>query len=474
MKRTINTFLFVTLSFCITAQDYKHEKLTEDIDYLMLLDSKERLWYSDGKDIVMYDGAFHKQNIEPLKSRNKLWEDNKGAIWGISPQGIICFSEGEWKKYPYPSDKPVGSNPEIIFKDNAGRIYFFNEKAATYGTPELSVSIIENGNVTCITENLPEKINNVCEYKDGVVFGDNLLRKPCGYYNGSYEYVTEGEVYQFYNFFEGVFTSDATNLENPEMFKKYTDIQVADLAGDTLLFISENLGVCYFRNTNSFKEFKLPEEYLGFIEKNAAILYYTGNTFYIISFDKGVLEIKENSSKLYNKKNGLPDNELSHYFIDKNYSLVLMHPKASSALINGEWHHFNDDAGYDLNGLLVKNQLRLDDYRYIAAYNTELGKTNKLLRWDGATWKTYEFETKYKYTIRVSPFVYNNNIWFKHHNGNNYKGLLYFNGENFIEYPLGKKVKDNFVSSVACSEKSFYVYSSGFSGGSLFKIEALK
>ena len=472
MKNLLTISLILFLSQTSFAQKYDHSKITEEIKYIMLLDSKEQLWYSDGNNIVMYDGEFHKQNIVPLKNKTEMWEDNDGTIWGVNEKGIICYKQNEWKEYPYENEDISGSTCEIIFKDKSNRIYFFNKKTPMYGSSSYYVAIFEDVNITCITNNLPEKINYVCEYKDGAVFGTSAHGKPCGYFNGKYEYLTQGNVYNFYNSWEGLLSSDATNLKTPEMFEKYQNIKIVDLAGDTLLFITDKLGVCYFRNTNSFKEFKLPKEHLNFVEKDGVALYYTGNTFYIISLNKGILEIKENSSRLFNKKNGLPDNELSYYFIDKNFNLVLMHPKASSVLLDGEWKYFDKKSGYELNALVITTLLELNTYKYIAAYNTSgMSKKNILLRWDGSTWKIFNFESRYSFTYRIKPFIFNNDIWFFNHNGNTYKGLLYFDGKTFTDYPLGKKVKDNLISTISFSEKSFYVHTSGVSGkGSLLKI----
>ncbi len=168
----------------------------------------------------------------------------------------------------------------------------------------------------------------------------------------------------------------------------------------------------------------------------------------------------------------MPDNEITEVFIDKNNNWVIMHPKASSVLIDGNWKHFNKDSGYELNSLFVKSLIDLNEKKYISAYNTSgMGKNNKLLQWDGQKWESFDFQSKYSFTYRIKPFVFNNDIWYFNHNGNNYKGLLYFDGEIFSDYPLGKNKKDNLISTISCSDESFYVHSSGLNGaGRLFKI----
>ncbi|HKK58453.1 MAG TPA: hypothetical protein VJ937_03175, partial [Salinivirga sp.] len=144
---------------------------------------------------------------------------------------------------------------------------------------------------------------------------------------------------------------------------------------------------------------------------------------------------------------------------------------SSSALINGKWKHFDKKSGYDLKKRSIRYELDHDGYKYFVAYKIA-GKSNKLLRWDGNKWETFNFKTKYRYTSSFAPVVYKNAIWFKNHNGNNYKGLLYFNGSEVIDYPLGRRIKQNWVHSAWRSEDVFYVYSSGLSGkGPIFKIK---
>lgn len=465
-------FCLLLLGGKTNAQDFEIVELTEEINYVMLFDSQDRLWYSDGTNIVMYDGEFHKQEVLALKDKNQLWEDSDGNIWGNSSKGFVCFKGGEILNFPHKDESFIGSHTVMDFQDRQGRLYFFNQKPAYNGGDRyISLAVFEDGEFKYLKDNLPESINNVTEYKDGAVFGDQDVEKPCGYYDGNYELVSEGGIYDFYYSLKGILTSDASKLETPDMFLKYDEIKHTTPFGEQLLLLADQKALVYSRQDNAIQEIQIPEEHLGFTEEIILTLFYANDAFYVVSLDKGVLEIKSDGAKLYNKKSGLPDNNVKFFFKDKNGHLVLMHPKAASVLADGEWKHFDEDNGYDLKDLHIASILNWKDAHYVSAYNTEMGKGNKLLCWDGEKWKSFDFETKYRYTSRIKPFVYKDHIWYFHHNGNTYRGLMHFNGEQFTEFPLGKKLKDNWVKSVSCTKDLLYVHTSGLGKGVLFLVK---
>lgn len=472
MKKITISFLFVLcLSQISVAQEFSHSVIADDAHYMMLLDSRERLWYSNGEKIMMYNGKVQSFDIPVYKYANRLWEDGNGSIWGTSPDGIIRYADDEWKTFSYGADVPENAASVMIFKDNSERIYFFTETQPMYGAPKRAVCIWDNEKVTCITEDLPERINHVIDYKDGVVFGDKRHTKPCGHYNGSYQLVSDGAIYDFYNSWTGLFTSDATNLESPEMFEKYQTIKKAMLQNDTLLFVTDKKAVCYFNSSNSFQEWNIPADYQYFTDEYLFYLHYQNEAFYLVHADKGVLEVKSNAARVLNKKNELADNDVKWVFTDEQNQLVLMHPKKSSVLMNDKWVHFNKKTGYKLSDLEVRHQLKLAGKNYIMGYNISgMGKKNMMLIWDNDKWNSKEFKLKYRYLSSASPVVFQNMIWFSYHNGNNFKGLIYYNRKDFIKYPLGKKVKQNRVRDILYSENAMYVYTTLSQSGYIHKV----
>ncbi len=161
-------------------------------------------------------------------------------------------------------------------------------------------------------------------------------------------------------------------------------------------------------------------------------------------------------SLYYNKKNGNIGAKLADYFIDKNNNLVLLFSKSSSVLVDGKWKNFDKDSGYLLNNCIVRyNHIDLNGYKYITAYDAG-GPKGVLLRWDGEKWESFKFICGSDY---FAPVVFKNTIWFRNNRTNrSYKGMLYFNGKEFIEYSFGKSnAKENYVPKGWYSENVFYV-----------------
>lgn len=472
MRHVVSFFmLFLLMNIMMVAQEFTHSIIAENVQYMMLLDSHDRLWYSNGETIVMYDGAVQTFDIPVHKHANRLWEDTNGIIWGASPEGIIRYTNNTWQTYPFGDDVPKNAAPVMIFKDKSQRVYFFSETQPMYGPSKHVVCIWDNEKITCISDNLPDRINYVVDYKGGAVFGNKRRGESCGHYDGNYQLETEGEVYDFYNSWGGLFSSDATNLKNPEMFEKYQPIKKVSLQNDTLLFVTNNQAVCYFSSSNSFQEWDIPADFQDFTDRYLVYLFYQDEAFYLVHADKGVLEVKADAVMALNKNNKLAGNEVKWVFSDEHNHLVLLHPKKSSLLIDGQWRHFDKKAGYELNDLEVRNHFHLFGNEYIIGYNTSgLGKKNVLLTWDNNSWESIAFKLKYQYLQRVPPFVFQDMIWCKYHNGNTYKGLIYYNMEEFVEYPLGKKVKENMVQDVLFSENTLYVHSAMSKTGLLYKV----
>lgn len=452
--------------FNLNAQDYELTKITEEIKEILLLDSKNRLWFSNGEYIMMYDGKIQQQEVTHWKNCSFLWEDPKGNIWGTSEEGFLRFNNGKWTKFNYEKAIMNGSKTTLCFYDENDRMFVINKSPKS----DYYVSIHENETYSYITENLPEKIERISQYKGGVLFGEDYKKgemKPCGFYNGEYKLLTEGNLYQFFNKIDNRVLAKGFYLADNEIFKKY-EIEDVTVTMDAIILLTKNLAACYFYKTDEIKEFKIAEEYQK-LASTALRSYYYNNKVYLATEKGGVLEIGSNATKLFDKKNGLADNQLDFYFIDNNNNFVLMHPEESSVLIDGNWKHFDAESGYDLDNRLITDILDLGDNIFLPGFHLTT-KKNKLLQWDGEKWKTFDFETKFKYISRISPFVFDEKIWFFNHNGNTYKGLLYFNGKNFIEFPLGEKVKDNWITSVSSNEKVIFVHSNGMGGSSLFKI----
>lgn len=494
MKQKIISIVFL-IAIVVTAtnaQTFTHEAIAEEVKYITLLDSKERLWYVDDENkLFMYkNGSSHPQNLTLPNRKYKMEEDEEGTLWGISQTGIICNKNGEWKEYPYGNNKLNGFSLISITKDKSNRRYFFYEKNVPGTDIERKhLVVLENDELTIITSNLPKRIERGEHYKNGYVFGANFSydnREPCGYYNGEYKLLKEGEVYEFFNSMKTAMTQDWVVSDSiTDLYDKY-EYTIANvnvhLYNDTsvLMLVTSDKVVCLFfeGEGTTVQEQKYAETKVYPISKahtklvdDIVNLYYLNDKVYLTTFDKGIIEISESNSQLLTKKNGLSSNKIERTFLDKNKNLVLMHPKSSSALINGKWKHFDKKSGYDLKNRLIRYELEHDGYKYIVAYKIT-GKSNKLLRWDGNKWETFDFKTKYRYTSSFEPVIYKNAIWFKNHNGNNYKGLLYFNGSEVVDYKLGRRIKQNWVHSAWISENVFYVYSSGISGkGPVFKIE---
>lgn len=493
MKKSVTSFIFfiAIVVFSANAQTFTHKAIAEEVKYVTLLDSKDRLWYVNGEnELYMYNGTTQPQNIFLPKKKCIMKEDENGTLWGISQTGIICNKNNEWKEYPYENDKLNGFSLVSITKDENNRIYFFYEKKIP-GTEIITrkLVILEKNELTVISNNLPERIERGEQYKNGYVFGANFSydnKQPCGYYNGEYKLLKEGEVYDFFNSMKSVMTQDwVVSDEIAKLYDKYNISRVNIYVHlynqkTVLMLLTKNKVVCMFFKGEGYtiqkqeytktKEYAIPNAHLKLVD-DIVDMYYLDDMVYLITFNEGIIKISESSSQLLTNKNGLASNDIEKTFLDKNKNLVLMHPKSSSVLMNGKWKYFDKDSGYDLNKRLIRYELGHNDNKYIVAYKIT-GKSNKLLRWDGSKWKTFDFKTKYRYTSSFEPIVYKNTIWLKNHNGNNYKGLIYFNRSEFIDYPLGKRLKQNWVNSAWSSEKVFYVHSSGMSGtGPIFKIK---
>lgn len=492
MKKVTSIIFLIVIVVNVSAQTFTHEAIAEEVKYVTLLDSKDRLWYVDDENqLCMYNGTTQPQNITLPKSKCIMKEDEDGTLWGISQTGIICNKDNEWKEYSYENDKLNGFSLVSITNDKSNRKYFFYEKNIP-GTELINrkLVILENDKLTTISNNLPERIQRGEQYKNGYVFGANFSydnKQACGYYNGEYKLLKEGEVYNFFNSMKSLMTQDwIVSDEIAKLYDKYDYSIVNVYVGlydqtTVLMLLTKDNVLCLFFNGEGTtiqeqkytdtKEFNIPAEHIKLVD-DIVKLYYLNERVYLITYNKGIIEISESNSQLLTKKNGLPSNEIEKTFLDKNKNLVLMHPKSSSVLMNGKWEYFDKDSGYDLNKRLIRYDLEHNGYSYFVAYQLT-GKSNKLLRWDGSKWETFDFKTKYRYISSFVPVVYKNAIWFKNHNGNNYKGLIYFNGSEFNDYPLGKRVKQNWVNSAWSSEKVFYVHSTGMSGkGPIFKIKS--
>jgi len=494
MKQKIISIVFL-IAIVVTAtnaQTFTHEAIAEKVKYVTLLDSKDQLWYVDDENkLFMYhNGASQPQNITMPNRKYKMKEYEDGMLWGVSQTGIIYNKNGKWNEIPYGNDKLNGFSLISINKDKSNRRYFFYEKKMP-GTELINrhLVVLENDELTNVANNLPKRIERGEQYKNGYVFGANFSydnQQPCGYYNGEYKLLKEGEVYDFFNSMKSVMTQDwLVSDEIAKLYDKY-DYSIVNVYVDlynkatVLLLLTKDKVACLFYGGEGTtiqeqkyletKEYTIPKAHIKLVD-DVVKLYYLNDKVYLTTFDKGIIEISESDSQLLTKKNGLSSNQIEKMFLDKDKNLVLMHPKSSSALINGKWKHFDKKSGYDLKKRSIRYELDHDGYKYIVAYKPT-GKSNKLLRWDGNKWETFNFKTKYRYTSSFAPVVYKNAIWFKNHNGNNYKGLLYFNGSEVIDYPLGRRIKQNWVHSAWSSENLFYVYSSGLSGkGPIFKIK---
>lgn len=463
--------LILIISFnSIVAQDFKTEVIAEKVDYLMLLDSKERVWYSDGENIFMYNGQINKQNILSLNRENNLFEEN-GKIWGVTKNGFICYENEKWKEYTYQDEVFTGTSISLFFTDSKGRTYFVNKGERPTSKPV--VAIFEDGKFSYLTQNLPAKINKIFDYKDGVLFGYSNTyseNKPCGYYDGNYRYIDEGFEFVFFNFIQRQSLTKSLYLADIELFKKYSILNVSAYK-DGIIMLTKDLFVSYNIHSKRIEEFKIASEYSDLLlnEPDLHNIFRIDETAYVTLFNKGLLEVNREKSTLHNKKNGFSDDEINRAFIDENNNLVLMHPKTSSVLIKGDWKVFNEETGYDLNKLLAYHKFQYKNETYITGINIK-GKSNRLLKWNGENWKTFELITS-KYTNQRTPFIFQDKIWFYYHNGNTYKGFKYFDGNTYTEFPLGKKVADNWITSVYLSDEFLYVLSANMGGkGKLFKV----
>lgn len=455
----------------IIAQDFKIEVLTEKVDYLMLFDSKERVWYSDGENIFMYNGQINNQNILSLTRENNLFEDNDGNIWGVNKNNFICFSNEKWIEYKYTDASFSGTSIKLFYTDSKGRIYFVNKGKKPDSKP--LIAIFEEGKFSYLTQNLPSKINGIFDYKEGVLFGYSSAysdNKPCGYYDGDYRYIKEGFEFIFFNFIQRRSLTKGLYLAEIELLKKYDILNVSTYK-DGVIILTKDLFVSYNIHNKSIEEFKIASEYSDLLlnEPDLHNIFRIEETAYITLFNDGLLEVDSKKCVLHNKTSGFSDNEINRAFIDKNNNLVLMHPKTSSVLINGEWKVFDDETGYDLNKLLAYHKLQFKNETYITGINTK-GKSNRLLKWNSENWETHELITS-KYTNQRTPFIFQDKIWFYYHNGNTYKGFKYFDGNTYTEFPLGKKVADNWITSVYHTKDILYVLSANMGGkGKFFKV----
>lgn len=470
MKKLFILILIVSFK-SIVAQDFKTEVIADKVDYLMLFDSKERLWYSDGEKIFMYNGQINEQNIFSLNRENNLFEEN-GKLWGVTKDGFICYEDEKWKEYKYQDEAFVGTSISLFFTDSKGRTYFINKGERPTSKPV--VAIFEGGKFSYLTQNLPAKINEILEYKDGVLFGysgiSGKYKYPCGYYDGHYTYFDKGFEFTFFNSIQKRTLFKGTYLADVDVFKKYNILNVSTYK-DGLIILTNEFFVSYNIHNKNIEEFKINPEYSDLLQNEPYLnnIFRLGETAFVTIFDKGLLEVTREKSTLHNKKNGFSDDEINRAFIDDNNNLVLMHPKTASALINGKWKVFDEETGYDLNKLMAYHKFQYKNETYVTGINIK-GKSNRLLRWNGENWKTFELISS-KYTNQRTPFIFQDKVWFYYHNGNTYKGFKYFDGNTYIEFPLGEKVKDNWITSVYHSNEILYVLSANMGGkGKLFKV----
>lgn len=348
--------------------------------------------------IILYDNATKKEIN--FSSENKITslvsdviKDRDENIWiSLNGQGVYFIPNTfEYYNKTYFQGMPVHDilelNEEIYFLSltsiHALRGNEYDTYPTKYFLEGFNTTISNKDTVTITTSTITKtthknsKINNK---NKSLNFLKSLYKKRIQKLEITVAYWLDNLVISFKNNTKPPITIN---------FSKETQIKDIQLINNEL-WIATNLGF-YIYDTINFKEKRQVTLVQGLSNTNIKSFVAYESKVYITTIDGlNILDLGNNTMKVYTKNDGLPINNLNDVFIDHHDIIWVSHQKGYSIFKNGHFYNFTKENGSDFSYV---NKIIEDKNNYIwliGSYGAK--KINNTFPFDATTKPTMQIE----------------------------------------------------------------------------------